>query len=106
MNPSLINLLTALHGSLLAVIEIQSPALFPRDDPAVVPGHGVVDCLGALVTLLTLLSLHVAVLLDIDPPALFVGDVFTLFSWHFGAFLVVNCLTFLLGDLQQKNTIL
>ena len=106
MNPSLVNLLTALHGSLLAVIEIQSPALFPRDDPAVVPGHGVVDCLGALVTLLTLLSLHVAVLLDIDPPALFVGDVFTLLSWHFGAFLVVNCLTFLLGDLHQKNTIL
>ena len=106
MKPSLVHLLTTLHGSLLTVIEIQSPAFFPRDDLAVVPGDGVVDCLGALVTLLTLLSLHVAVLLDIDPPALFVWDVFTLLSWHFGAFLVVNCLTFLLGDLHQKNTIL
>ena len=106
MKPSLVNLLTALHGSLLAVIEIQSPAFFPRDDLAVVPGDGVVDCLGALVTLLTLLPLHVAVLLDVDFPALFVWDVFALLSGDFGAFFVVNCLTFLLGDLHQKNTIL
>ena len=102
MNPSLVNLLTALHGSLLAVIEIQSPAFFPRDDLAVVPGDGVVDCLGALVALLTLLPLHVAVLLDVDFPALFVWDVFALLSGDFGAFFVVNCLTFLLGNLDQK----
>ena len=103
MNPSLINLLTALHGSLLAVIEIQSPAFFPRDDLAVVPGDGVVDCLGALVTLLTLLPLHVAVLLDVDFPTLFVWDVFTHLSGHFGALLVVNCFTFLLGDLGTQT---
>ena len=96
---------TALHGSLLAVIEIQSPAFFPRDDLAVVPGDGVVDCLGALVTLLTLLPLHVAVLLDIDFPTLFVWDVFTHFSGHFGALFVVNCFTFLLGNLGGTETL-
>ena len=105
MNPSLINLLTALHGSLLAVVEIQSPAFFPRNDLAVVPGDGVVDGLGALVALLTLLPLHVAVLLDIDFPTLFVWDVFTLLSWNFGALFVVNCLTFLLGNLGQKHRV-
>ena len=102
MNPSLINLLTALHGSLLAVIEIQSPAFFPRDDLAVVPGDGLVDGLAALVTLLTLLPLNVPVLLDVDFPTLFVWDVFALLPGHFGAFLVVDCFTFLLGNLGQK----
>ena len=96
-------MLAALHRSLLAVIEIQSPAFFPRNDLAVVPGDGVVDCLGALVTLLTLLPLHVAVLLDVDFPALLVWDVFALLSGDFGAFFVVNCLAFLLGYLNQKN---
>ena len=103
MKPSLVNLLTTLHGSLLTVIEIQSPAFFPRDDLAIVPGDCVVDCLGALVTLLTLLPLHVAVLLDVDFPALFVWDVFALLSGDFGAFFIVNCVAFLLGYLNQKN---
>ena len=106
MKPSLVHLLTTLHGSLLTVIEIQSPAFFPRDDLAVVPGDGVVDCLGALVTLLTLLPLHVAVLLDIDSPALFVWDVFALLSGDFGALFVVNCLTFLLGNLARKTPVI
>ena len=95
-------MLTALHGSLLAVIEVQSPAFFPRNDLAVVPGDRVVDCLGALVTLLALLPLHVPVLLDVDFPTLFVWDVFALLPGHFGAFLVVDCFTFLLGNLGQK----
>ena len=103
MKPSLVNLLTTLHGSLLTVIEIQSPAFFPRDDLAVVPGDCVVDCLGALVTLLTLLPLHVAVLLDMDFPTLFVWDVFTDLSGHFGALFVVNCFTLLLGNLDQTH---
>ena len=96
-------MLTALHGSLLAVIEIQSPAFFPRDDLAVVPGDGVVDCLRALVALLALLPLDVAVLLDVDFPALFVRDVFTLLSGNFGALFVVNCFTLLLGNLDQTH---
>ena len=95
-------MLAALHRSLLAVIEIQSPAFFPRNNLAVVPGDGVVDCLGALVTLLALLPLHVAVLLDIDFPTLFVWNVFTLLSGYFGALFVVNCFTFLLGNLRQQ----
>ena len=105
MNPSLINLLTALHGSLLAVIKVQSPAFFPGNDLAVVPGDGVVDCLGALVTLLALLPLHVPVLLDVDFPTFFVWDVFTDLSGNFGALLVVNCFTFLLGNLAEKKHI-
>ena len=105
MKPSLVNLLTALHGSLLTVIEIQSPAFFPRDDLAVVPGDGVVDCLGALVTLLALLPLHVPVLLYVDFPTLFVWDVFTDLSGNFGALLVVNCFTFLLRNLAEKRHI-
>ena len=103
MNPSLINLLTALHGSLLAVIEIQSPAFFPRDDLAVVPGDGVVDRLGALVALLALLPLDVAVLLDVNFPTLFVWDIFTLLAGNFRALFVVNCFTLLLGNLIKKN---
>ena len=105
MNPSLINLFAALHGSLLAVIEIQSPAFFPRDDLAVVPGDGLVDGLAALVTLLTLLPLNVAVLLDVDFPTLLVWDVFTDLSGNFGALFVVNCFTFLLGNLAERRHI-
>ena len=96
-------MLTALHGSFLAVIEVQSPAFFPRNDFAVVPGDGVVDGLGALVALLALLPLDVAVLLDVDFPALFVRNVFTLLSGNFGALFVVNCFTLLLGNLDQTH---
>ena len=93
----------ALHGSFLAIIEIQSSAFFPRDNLAVVPGDGVVDCLRALVALLALLPLDVAVLLDVDFPALFVRNVFTLLSGNFGALFVVNCFTLLLGNLDQTH---
>ena len=97
-----IDLLAAFYRRLLAVVEIESPALFPRDDLTIVPRDSLVTGLGALVALLTLLPLDVSVLLDVHLPTLLIWNVLTLLSGNFGTLLVVNCFTFLLRNLNTK----
>ena len=99
-----VDLLAALHRRLLAVVEVQSPALLPGNDLAIVPRDRLVARLGALVTLLTLLPLNVSILLNVNLPTLLIWNVLALLSGNFGTLLVVNCLTFLLRNLNTNPT--